>query len=346
MGIATQTLPIEAAVAALFQPNDLIPEFYASSVPGENFIGRLELEIQHHPKHSEAIIVAASELLGRRAQSCETTIVNGLRNRRPTIISGADELYVGNCFPLVDKCLKIGLNAPRLLLRDTRLLERSYFRKLSAPPSHRVFLVENSNPEDFLQVKLIMDLVDAEFGTITDFKRLRFAQSLQKIVKSNSIANDTVDHYVDPSSGLAFYPIPKGGLKWVKHAATLPRSSRSYSRDPIGFLMEQYASYVECGVLYSAHILRSDSDLYGSIMSSVRRTKIYPTFDDFCQRNGILTSVDLNKPESELSIGAKTIIKANIALAGRKAVLGQIASRATRTNPSSSSTVKAVLGLH
>ena len=175
-----------------------------------------------------------------------------------------------------------------------------------------------------------MNLLDAHFEDVDPCRRAVFMTQLEGIIRQVPLES-AARRIIDPGSGLEFYPVARDRIKWADFAAGLPRPSKTYSRNPAGFLLDQYGHYIDAGLLYSGHLQQSDQQLYSSIRMHCVGSPEFSNADEFYAHHGILTAADLSNPSADNIARVNTIIDINVALAGRKAILGQIATHGKRT---------------
>lgn len=347
MSIEPEILNIDKAVQALVQPINPNPAFYAPYVSSDlsassglslSNVARLEDKTQKAGRAYGALVIPPEEVLGARncakIRQTRHKILEAISNNRNAILLRADNIVLEGKFEditsIIDRKPTNNQSCINFVFENQRTLSAPFCEEAARATRCRVILVDDSLIPSAVLCGRIMDLIDAHFGDASIQHRPQFIAQLEDIIRRQPLDRGIVDRVIDPGSGLEFYPVPKGQTRWSDYAKKLPRSSKAYTRDPIGFLLNQYSLYLERGLLYSGHIKHSDKDLYDSIRMSCGISKRFRSLDEFFAHHDILTSADLSNPPQEKRHRAKTILDINIALAGRKAVLGQVVTHQKR----------------
>lgn len=253
-----------------------------------------------------------------------------LLQRRNAIILDADHLVTDSrnsqVIEFLDEEASKGVGYLNLVFRRRDTLSAPFVEEAARKNRCRRILVSNSPTRDAVLCGDIMNLLDAQFGDVDVARRAEFMLKLEALVQKAAL-DGTADRIIEPLSRLEFYPVPQDGVGWPEFAAT----QRRYSRDPCKFLLVQFERYIECGLLYSGHIRTAHRELYDAVRFSAVHSGGFETVDEFFIENDILIAADLADPSTAKAQRAKTLLDINVALAGRRAVLGHITTHGKRS---------------
>ena len=318
-------LPIADAFKALLQPPDHMTGYFAPINPMRRLFEPLEAPVCQAPN---AMIVSGEEI--EKSAPKLFALREALQQERNGIIIDADHLVTdSNCRQVIeflDEQAATGVGYLNLVLRRPDTLSAPFIEEAARKNRCRRILVSNSPTRDAILCADIMNLLDAEFGELDVARRARFVLQLESLVQKAALEG-TADRIIEPLSRLEFYPVPQDGVGWPEFAATQPR----YSRDPCKFLLVQFERYIECGLLYSGHIRTAHRELYDAVRFAAVHAHGFETVDKFFTKHDILVAADLANPPRAKLQRAKTLLDINVALGGRRAVLGHAATHGKRS---------------
>jgi hypothetical protein len=275
----------------------------------------------------DATVVAGEEL---EKSPAVLSLRDALLRKRNAIILDADHLVTDQenrqVIEFLNEPASRGLGYLNLVFRRRDTLSAPFVEEAARKNRCRRILVRNSPTRDAVLCGDIMNLLDAQFGDVNVGRRAEFMLKLEALVQKASLEGAT-DRLIEPLSRLEFYPVPRDGIGWPEFAAAQSR----YTRDPCGFLLQQFERYIECGLLYSGHIRTAHRELYDAVRFSAVHTRRFETIDKFFVAHDILVAADLADPSSAKMLRAKTVLDINVALAGRRAVLGHVATHGKRS---------------
>jgi hypothetical protein len=325
MTLQPQEFFASQAIQVVCQPGGYNPISYALAPERLSDFAALKRQVVQAARKSDVVVVPNIKLPAAREQ-----IASALDGNKSTVILSADDIVshpeqYREIASIIDRKPNNRAGSVSLLFEESKTFSENYFSEPRRKEHWRLLLVKNELPRSTALTVQIMNLLDTHFEGVDAARRTEFLWQLERLVRRTPFAADQPpDFVIDPVSGLRFYPTPKEAVQWVDYAATLPRSSKYYSRDPGAFLFDQYGDYHRSGLLYTGHIRRADPKLYDSIRMFAQSSADYLNADDFFVRNGILTAADLANPSPEKSSRVKAVLDINVALAGRQAVLAQV----------------------
>ena len=323
MSLQPAILSLPDALHALVQPPEHSLTFFAPGFSREDIVP-LKLEAERASKKSSHIVVLDEHLW---AAPQAAGIVRSLSDETNTILLSADHIVTDGRYrqvlEVIDEKSKRNVGCFSLLFDKKDTFSAKYFEEPALQDRCRSFVVAQAPTRDAVLCARIMDLIDAQFGDLDGGRRVEFTRGLEDIIRG---AYGTAGRVFE--SGLEFYPVPRDGLSWQQFVErqNLPR----YGRDPCGWMLDQYSDYIDVGLLYSGHLQTSDKQLYDSVRLRCFHSTKWKDADAFFRANGILTAADLAKPAPGLESQVTRIINISSALAGRKTVLGRVATQRAR----------------
>ncbi|MEA2821186.1 MAG: hypothetical protein QOJ86_3190 [Bradyrhizobium sp.] len=327
--IEQKVLGVPDAVLQVFKPNSPSLAYYAPMANGAG-IAELENQVaQRAPSVSDTRVVRVGSLH-------PSQILDAISAQPKTILLSADPVLTGRSgFQEITKHFEDILTSSRyhvsLLLAEKATLARPFVRDSVRNEQGEVILVKGHVIKDTLLCNRIMNLLDTHFGSVDSSSRTAFNSQLEVLLR-HAPSDGLKDFVIDPQSGLRFYPVAKDHIDWAAYAEGLPRPSKTYSRNPAAFLLEQYSDYIQAGLLYSGHLHIVDPKLYNSLRKWCVGSRTFQSIDEFFGHHNILTSADLTSPSPDVAARVATVKAVNLVLAGQKAVEGQLATHRHRRN--------------